>query len=169
LLNPGGSGNLASQNGHDEEALGMQDAKSLSVFSWAAIAMLLWGCAPIFEKAGLAKVSALTGVAVRSWVIAACLLILITATRGWAQLQAVDVRTVILLGVGGIMAGLLGQAAYYAALRLGEASRVVPLTAAFPLVTVALAIPLFREGLSLTKLLGALLVVGGVTLLRWSR
>ena len=144
----------------------MEDPKSLSAFSWALIALVFWGCAPLFEKAGLTKVPALTGVVVRSWVIAVALVLVVTATRGWGQVRAVDLRSAVLLGIGGIMAGLLGQAAYYAALRMGEASRVVPVTAAFPLVAALLAFVIFRESLSLTKILGALLVVGGVALLR---
>ncbi len=144
----------------------MEDPRSLSPFAWALIALVLWGCAPVFEKAGLAKVPALYGVVVRSWVIAAALLLVVAATRGWHQVCAVDLRSAVLLGIGGIMAGLLGQAAYYAALRMGEASRVVPVTAAFPLAAVLLAVLIFRESLSLTKILGALLVVGGVALLR---
>lgn len=67
-----------------------------------------------------------------------------------------------------ILAGVLaagGLIVFFIALRHGEASRVVPITSAYPLVTLGLSAFVLAEHLSATRVLGAALVVGGVVLL----
>jgi bacterial/archaeal transporter family protein len=53
----------------------------------------------------------------------------------------------------------------FLALRAGDASRVIPLTAAYPLVTVLLALLVLNEALSIATLVGATFVVVGAVLL----
>jgi transporter family protein len=53
----------------------------------------------------------------------------------------------------------------YLALGSGPASRVIPMTSAYPLVTVVLALLILHEQLTATRLLGVALVVAGVALL----
>lgn len=67
-----------------------------------------------------------------------------------------------------ILAGVLaagGLIVFFIALRHGEASRVVPVTSAYPLVTLGLSAFVLAEHLSAVRVLGAALVVGGVVLL----
>ncbi|MCL6478466.1 MAG: DMT family transporter [Peptococcaceae bacterium] len=66
----------------------------------------------------------------------------------------------------GIFASLLGHLAYYHALKLGEASRIVPVVAAFPLVTVAVGLLFLGEKLSWYKLVGASLIIAGILLIK---
>jgi transporter family protein len=53
----------------------------------------------------------------------------------------------------------------FLALRAGDASRVIPLTAAYPLVTVLLALLVLNEAFSIATLVGATFVVVGAVLL----
>jgi transporter family protein len=53
----------------------------------------------------------------------------------------------------------------FLALRAGDASRVIPLTAAYPLVTVLLALLVLNEAFSVATFVGAALVVVGAILL----
>jgi transporter family protein len=144
----------------------MPDGKSLQPLSWAALAMLCWGAAPLFEKAGLAKIAPLPATALRSWMIGLILLLAVTLTGAWKDVSSVDLRSLGLLLAGGFLAGLLGQVLYFGALRGGQASRVVPFVAAYPLVTVLLSILILREPLTLPRAAGAACVVIGVLVLR---
>lgn len=69
-------------------------------------------------------------------------------------------------GVGwAVLSGLLasvGLLIFFVALERGDASRVVPITAAYPLVTTALAALVLSEEISPLRGLGTLLVVTGI-------
>jgi transporter family protein len=54
---------------------------------------------------------------------------------------------------------------FYVALGRGEASRVVPLTSAYPLVTVVLSVLVLSEEVTVVRGLAALVVIAGVVLL----
>ena len=65
---------------------------------------------------------------------------------------------------GEILSG--GQIFFYNALKLGEASRVVPLGATYPLISFILAVFLLGEKFTLAKLGGIILVLSGIFLLK---
>ncbi len=67
---------------------------------------------------------------------------------------------------GGLIAGFLGQLTLYNALKAGEASIVVPISATYPLVTLIIAVLILGESVTLAKVLGIVLVICGVALLR---
>jgi transporter family protein len=54
---------------------------------------------------------------------------------------------------------------FYLALESGEASKVVPISAAYPAVTLVLSAIFLAESISLVKVGGLVLVIGGVVLL----
>lgn len=54
---------------------------------------------------------------------------------------------------------------FFVALGLGDASRVVPVSAAYPAVTVALSALFLGENITPIRIVGMLLVIGGVVLL----
>lgn len=58
-----------------------------------------------------------------------------------------------------------GLVALFVALRHGEASRVVPITAAYPVVTAFLAVIVLSEEISIERGVGTALVVGGIAVL----
>jgi transporter family protein len=70
-----------------------------------------------------------------------------------------------LYGLATALIPAIGLVVYLVALNRGAASRVVPVSAAYPLVTVALAYAFLGEQITGWHVLGALLVVGGVVLL----
>lgn len=77
----------------------------------------------------------------------------------------------ISLGAGALPALAAGFCAsvsmvvFYVALSHGEAGKVVPVTSAYPVVTVVLAALVLAEGVSAARLLAVSLVVGGIALL----
>ncbi|MGQ9660939.1 MAG: EamA family transporter [Kiritimatiellia bacterium] len=71
-----------------------------------------------------------------------------------------DTMYAMLGGIVGTVGGLL----FYVALGKGEASRVVPMSAVYPLVTVLLGCVFLREPLSLKKIIGIACATAGVYL-----
>lgn len=61
-----------------------------------------------------------------------------------------------------MIAGIL---LFYRALSIGEVTPIVLITAAYPLITVFLAFVLLKEPISLQKIVGAFLAVGGICLI----
>ncbi len=133
---------------------------------FAILAALCWGSAPVFEKAGIAKMSPLVAVTVRSVVISVILIIAVTFAGELSTISKIDTRSLIYIAIGGILAGLLGQGLYFYALKLGESSRVVPVVGTYPLVAAILGITLLGEALTVQKILGVILIIGGVLLVK---
>ena len=62
-----------------------------------------------------------------------------------------------------------GLIAFYVALGRGDASQVVPLTSAYPVVTVILSAVVLAEQITLLRVIGVLVVVAGVAILGLGR
>jgi transporter family protein len=123
---------------------------------------LLWGATPILEKMGLAKVDPLVGATIRGTIVAVGLLILtLLLGRGRALIE-VDGKGLLLFGVSGLLAGILGMWTFYAALKMGATSKIVPISASYPLVTALLSVLILREGVTLSRVIGTALIVLGI-------
>ena len=64
--------------------------------------------------------------------------------------------------------GSLGMVGYYLLINRYQASRVVPLSSLYPLVTVILSVIFLHEKLTISQWLGAFLAVGALLLLGYS-
>jgi len=144
----------------------MPDWRNASPFLWATLAVLCWGVAPFFEKAGLGKIAPLPATALRSWMIGICLLGTVTFSGAWKDIAGVDLRSLGLLLAGGFLAGLVGQVVFFMALRGGHPSQIVPFTAAYPLITMLLSVVVLREAVTPGRVVGAICVAVGLVLLR---
>ena len=126
------------------------------------VTTLLWGATPILEKIGLTKVDPVVGITIRSTVAAVGLLILtLLLGRGRALIE-VDGKGFLLFGASGVLAGALGMWAYYAALKMEATSKIVPISASYPLVTALLSVLILREGVTLPRVIGTALIVIGI-------
>ena len=126
------------------------------------VTALLWGATPILEKIGLIKVDPVVGITIRSAVATVGLLILtLLLGRGRALIE-VDGKGFLLFGASGLLAGALGMWAYYAALKMEATSKIVPISASYPLVTALLSVLVLREGVTLPRVIGTALIVIGI-------
>ena len=139
---------------------------AIQAYFFAFVTIVLWGCAPILEKLGLIKLDPTIAITLRSFVISLCLFLYLLGAGRLPELFQADLRSLVFVGISGIFAGLLGHLTYFYALKFGEASRIVPLTGSFPLLTVLLAILLFGESLTWSKSIGAALIVAGIAFLK---
>ena len=140
----------------------------MSSFSWALCAAFCWGVAPLFEKMGLrGSTDPVVGVVVRSvGVLLGTLCFLPFMSRISTSLAEMTPRTWIFLGLGGLIASVIGQLCFYHALKTGDVSRVVPLGASYPVLACIIGILFLREPMSWSKVSGIVLVVAGTFLLR---
>jgi len=133
----------------------------------AVITLIFWGTAPIFGKIGLTKLNPYTALAIRSIVVAIIMVIIVLARGDFKELLNADIKSVVFISLEGIFASLIGHFAYYYALKLGETTRVVPITSAFPLITLFLAILFLSEKITIFKGSGIILILAGIILLRF--
>lgn len=139
----------------------------MTAFWWAMLTAGIWGVVPLLEKVGLTHSSPTTGVFVRSLGVFAGLVIFGMWWSPWKAMWTLNVRSFVLLALGGFLASFVGQLAFYQALKAGRVSQVTPLAGAYPLVAAILGWVLLREPLTATRVLGVVCIVVGVILLRW--
>lgn len=139
----------------------------MSAYFLAGIAMVFWGIAPIFGKLGLGEVQPLVALTIRSVLISLILLVAVTVTGQWSSLSEVPAKSVMFIGIEGICAALLGQLAYYFALKFGDVGTVSPLVAAFPLIAMLLGVLFLGEKMTFYKVLASVFIVFGIVLIKY--
>ncbi|MDD5645340.1 MAG: EamA family transporter [bacterium] len=133
----------------------------------ALLAALVWGICPILEKAGLKNIPVYEGVFIRALsVFFAGVFMFLAKPSMFRTFTVPNVKAIIYIMLGGFFASIVGQMVYYKALSSGEASKIVPIAGAFPLVTFVLGIFVFGEAVTVTKIIGVILVVSGICLLK---
>lgn len=131
----------------------------------AFLGMLCWGVAPLFGKYGLRGASPVTVLSVRTMVAAGLVLAWTLGFGDISQLRHVAAsRNLIFITTEALLATLVGDLAYFAALKHGNINQVTLVLAASPLVTIIAAYFILGEKLTLSQLLGAFLVVTGLFL-----
>jgi len=130
------------------------------------VTAVLWGTTPIIEKIGLARVDPLVGVTIRSAIVTVGLFILTFLLGKGKALMEVDARSFLIFGASGVMAGLLGMWSYYIVLKMEPTSKIVPIAACYPLVTALLSVLILKEGVTIQRVIGTALIVGGIWLVK---
>lgn len=132
----------------------------------ALLAMVCWGVAPVFSKLGLVKADPFLALTVRSFSVSAILFIVGLALGKFSGVNFSDKKSYLFIVLEGVLAALLGQLAYYYAQKLGDISRVTPIVAAFPIITVILAVLVLGEKFTWSKLAGTVLIISGIILIK---
>ena len=149
---------------------------------FAILAGLCWGIGELAAKSALksGEVGPMTAIAVRATIALPVIWAAwLAATRGWLEPFGVSAAresadwmraspaTWWKLALGaGVSAGALGLAFFYLGLSAGDVSRVKPVAFALaPTVAAVGAFVLLGEQFSAKKLLGLLLIVGGIVVL----
>lgn len=138
----------------------------MKVYALAILTAVLWGFAPVLDKLGLGRATPTAALSIRTLVVFIVLAVFVGATESWREFAGLDRRSITYLVLGALAAGLLGQWVYYHALKIGEATRVVPVAATYPLVAALLSVAFLKEPVTPGKILGAILIVLGVLAIR---
>ncbi len=138
----------------------------MNAFWWAILTAVIWGCVPLLEKSGLVKTTPFVGLFYRSLgvIIGICILSLFMVKP--QELKAIDLKSASFLILGGFLASFVAQICFYHSLKVGEISRVVPVSGTYPLIAFLLGVLLLGEAMTLSKLVGVSLIVAGVIFLK---
>jgi len=82
------------------------------------------------------------------------------------ELTHAPIKNIALIVAGGFTANFLGQLLFYNALKNGEASKVVPIAGAYPLIAFFMGVFVLGEKITLAKSAGIGLILAGLFLLR---
>lgn len=135
----------------------------LSTIIFLLLAILGWGLGAFFDKACLKHMDPSGAFYVRSLFM----IIIFTPLVLWKYAQT---RTALLgsdkLGpifvVSSVIVSMAGVFFYLKALSGGAATRIVPLSSTYPFVTFVMAVIFMGESVTLNKLIGTLLLSGGI-------
>lgn len=141
---------------------------------FAVLAGLCWGIGELFTKSVLhtEKIGPLTAIAVRSTVALPVLWLVYavsvhwyrTEPRNWLEAGWPTLGKLVL--GSGLIAGAGGMIFFYSALKLGEISRIKPITFTIaPATAVILGYFFLHEPLTMRKIIAVALVLAGVALL----
>lgn len=128
----------------------------------AIIGMIFWGVSPLFAKAGLQNTSPLVGLCIRTVLSSFVILTWLCLNGKISELKSVSMKSVFLLIIEALLATVLGDLAYFAALKKGSASIVMLIMACSPLITVLFSIIIFHEKLTIFNIIGAGLIMIGI-------
>jgi transporter family protein len=127
--------------------------------------VICFGSAPLFEKAALVGVSPIVGVFIRVCFSIAYLSIALVASGKAKELFNVPAKNILLFAIDSILL-ITATFLFAKALKTVPVSKLSPLSSTYPLITALLGLLIFREHLSLSQMIGVLLVAGGVYLLK---
>lgn len=131
---------------------------------YAIVSMAFAGFTSVIAKLGLAGISADLGLAVRTCFVFAFVLIFASIVVPVDQLRSLNWRNVLWLGLSGVTtAG--SWVFYYKAIKLGEVSTVALIDKGSVVVALVLAWLLLGESLTLAKLIGGAMMIGGLVVI----
>ena len=132
----------------------------------ALIVAALWGLAPIFEKISLQYMSPIFILSVRFFLVTALLVPFFISTNQAMLLPELNIKNILIILIPGLLA-VLGIFLYFNALSDSSVSKIVPLTAVYPLFTCFYAYIFLKEDFSTEKIIGTALIVAGVFILNY--
>jgi transporter family protein len=127
---------------------------------------ILWGITPILEKKGLETTSPIVGLVFRNLAVIICVIAAVFITGKTKEVMSTPPKTMLLFALTGIIAGFLAMLTYFGALKLGATSRIVPISATYPLVAALLGVLILGEQATLLRIFGTVLIIGGVWLVK---
>ncbi len=117
----------------------------------------------ILAKVGVADINSDLATLIRTCVILAVALLIVSATAQWQPFSAISGRTWLFLVLSGIATGL-SWLAYFRALKLGNAAQVAPIDKLSVVLVAVFAAVFLKERLSTLNWLGVAMIGAGAVL-----
>lgn len=130
---------------------------------WALLAAVFAALTTILAKQGVQSIDSDLATLLRTIVVVAVLLLLVTAKGGWADLSEVNTTTALFLTLSGLATGA-SWLCFFRALKLGDAARVAPIDKLSVVFVALIGVFVLGERLSLTHWFGIVLIFLGVIL-----
>lgn len=137
------------------------------VFFYALVGAFCLGLAPLFGKSALSNVNPITAFSLRTIIAAALVTAWFVSTRGVHEFTLLPVSFWVVITIEAILAALLGDLAYFYALKQGNINEVALIMACAPLITIALSYFWLGEFVSKNQLVGALFITIGLVFISW--
>ncbi|MEK7290918.1 MAG: EamA family transporter [Planctomycetota bacterium] len=138
----------------------------MEAFFLALLTAFIWGFVPFLEKLGLSSVEPTAAYVIRCSGVMLGATIIICFYSQFSSIGKMGFKSVFFLVLAGILAGFVAQLVFYRALKIGEISRIIPVTSCYPLFTFVLGWIFLGEQITPSKLVGILLILGGILLLK---
>ena len=129
-------------------------------FIFAILSAIFAALTSILAKIGIEGVNSNLATAVRTIVVVLMAWLMVFITGSQNGLMDISKKSWIFLILSGLATGA-SWLCYYKALRIGEASKVVPIDKLSIVITVALAFLFLGEQITLKTLIGCSLIVAG--------
>lgn len=136
--------------------------QNLMVFLLAFIGMTCWGIAPLFVKLGLKDVNPLVGLAVRTAFTIVIISGIMLMDGSISNLKYIPSQALLLLAVEAILATLIGDLTYFAAIKMGAVSLVTIIMSCSPLITIVCSMIFLGEPVTLARIVGTGLIIIGI-------
>jgi len=146
---------------------GSKTAMSKKTLAYALLAFAFWGLWSFTSKVAVDRIGAgnLFAFYAASALITPSLYILLRREHLEHQRPALRPRTAWILGGAGLAVNVAGAYAFSFALQTGSASLVVPISSAYPVVTVLLAIVLLKEHIHRIHIAPLAIVIVGLVMI----
>jgi transporter family protein len=139
--------------------------EDIMVIWMAFFAMICWGVAPIFAKLGLNNVNPAVGLILRTMMAAG----MVSAWAGFnsfnMELKTVPLMSWLLIAIEAILATVVGDLAYYVAIKDGDVAVVSIIMSVAPLVTMICAGIFLGEPITSWRVIGACYIIFGLILI----
>ena len=131
--------------------------------AWALLAAIFAAFTAIFAKLGVNDLPSDFATLLRTLVVIAVLVVLVTATGQWRPVSSIPARAVLFLVLSGLATGA-SWLAYFRALKLGDAARVAPIDKLSVVLVAVFAAVFLGESLKLVNWIGIAFVAVGALL-----
>ena len=138
------------------------------VFLYAFIGVLCLGIAPLFGKTALDNVNPTTAIAIRTVIAAVLVVTWLIGSKTYHELTHLSKTFWLFITAEAVLAAVLGDLAYFYALQKGKISEVAIIMSCTPLITVLVSYLLLDEGISLSLLIGAILITTGLVIINYN-
>lgn len=139
--------------------------KKIMVVLLALFGMVCWGIAPIFAKLALKNVNSIAGLTIRTLFAASAVLLFTVFSGHYPAIKGIPASSWIFIAIEAILATLVGDLAYFMAVKRGNVSLVTIIMSSSPLVTILCAVLFLGEHITFLRLAGSLLVILGIILI----
>ena len=139
---------------------------SIETLIYLMLTIILWGLGPIFDKIVLKYISPNLAFYIRLAVMVVFFLIILLSKFNTLTHQMKNIPyQVYIYTFLSVLTAMAGVFTYLNAMKGEEASRIVPLSSTYPLITLLLAVIFMGEKFTLVKLLGTIFIAYGVYLI----
>jgi Predicted membrane protein len=139
--------------------------KNTMVILLSLFGMICWGIAPIFAKVGLKNVDPMSGLILRTIMASSVVCGWVLVSGSFTKVSSIPANSWWLIAVEALLATLVGDLAYYAAIKKGDVSLVTIIMSSSPLVTILCSVLFLGEQITLIRIVGAGLVILGIVLI----